>query len=1373
MLNNKFFRRFRFRRSPQALSLLLTLVILLGCAAVWALNPAFRSKTAGVENEPAQEFEQDPEKKLDWFYFQRTYPSGTIPNNARLNAWNRRPASVQGPQALGWTPLGPAPTTSDIPQWGLTSGRINAIAVSPADPNLILVGASTGGLWRSTDGGTTFVPVSDSQVDLAVASIAFAASTPTIVYAGMGDRGSSYLGTGVLKSTDSGQTWTRVSDNTLPAPGRISTIAVNPADPNQVYVAQYVAQDGAFTTAAGFYRSTNGGVTWTRTLSGLARDLALRPNVPGTIYLAMQRTDENGLPAGVFRSTDSGATWLNVYPSPYTTTSNIKVGVTPANDAMVYVYIGGSNAGGLETRVEVSTNSGANFTNRGNTGLDTGQFTYNNYLAVSPANANTIYVGTRDVYKSTDGGVSYANLNNNFDATGVNGCADPSGCYHPAQSNAHPDQHCLAFAPGNANTLFIGNDGGLYRSTDGGTNFANVNAALSLTQFVGYALHPTDALRSYGGMQDNGSQKRLNANTPGGWREFTSGDGGRTVINPLDPTVVFSTYIFGSITRWQNNAEMRDFPDVGTNATFGEPANGARIAFYPPFTGNKVNSTLYFGTWRLFVSTNLGDTWTAPGGMTDLTAGDPDVLSAIGVARSNPNVIYTGSRQGSAMVSTNGGANWTNITAGLPTRSITGITVSPTFPSQAYLTVSGYGTGHIFLTNNSGGNWTDISNNLPDIPTNALLIDPLTASTLYAGTDIGVFRSTNGGTAWNTFNNGLPPVVVSNFDAQASGRIQLASYGRGAYELVNTLPDCPAVTGLAPTTGAVGSQVVITGTNLTGVTTVRFGGNINAVNPTVTDTQITAIVPAGAQSGAITLIKAGCPDALSANFTVNGTCPNITITGTLPNGTVGTAYPASTLTAAGDGPAYTFTVSVGALPPGLQLQAATATTATVSGTPTTPGAFNFSIRARDNASNCVRDQAYTVNIASVGLQFFPLPQPVRLLETRAGFTGCTMPGVPINANGTLTLPARTTCAGIPAAAAAVTGNITVVPSGPGFLTLFPSSATQPTVANSNFQTNEITNNVFTVGLGTGDGAFKIFSSATTHVIVDVTGYYAPPNTGGLYFHPLATPVRLLETRLGFTGCIAPGTPLVGTGNPNADPNLDLSLQGRSPVAAPCNSIPATAQVLVGNATSVLPNGGGYLTIYPSGGTRPTVASSNYAGVDVINGPFAVKLGTDGKFKIYTFATTNLVVDILGYHSTDATDANGAGLLFNPLPSPVRLLETRAGFNGCTMTGAPIVGNLANATHTQMAANFCGLPAAAQAVVGNVSVVNTTGAGFLTLFPANLTTAPLVATSNYPAPATFGYNRHFFVGLSPADGKFKVLTQFTTDLILDASGYFAP
>ncbi len=509
-------------------------------------------------------------------------------------------------------------------------------------------------------------------------------------------------------------------------------------------------------------------------------------------------------------------------------------------------------------------------------------------------------------------------------------------------------------------------------------------------------------------------------------------------------------------------------------------------------------------------------------------------------------------------------------------------------------------------------------------------------------------------------------------------------------------------------------------------------------------------------------------------FTVMQTaCAPITISPmTLADGIVGAPYQQN-LAAGGGTMPYTFGVTAGTLPNGLTLSSA----GLLSGTPTTAGTSVLTIRATD-ANNCTGERQYTlmINSQNNGLQFFPLPQPVRLLETRAGLTGCTTPGAIINAGGTFTLPARTACAGIPAEAQAVTGNVTVVPSGGGYLTLFPSSAAQPTVANSNFGPGEVTNNVFTVGLGAGDGAFKIFATATTHVIVDVTGYYAPPAAGGLYFHPLATPVRLLETRAGLNGCIAPGAPLIGTGDPNANPNQDFVIQGRSPVTAPCNSIPASAQMLVGNATSVVPDSGGYLTIYPSGGARPLIASSNYVGSDVINGPFSVKLGVDGKFKIYTLRTTHLVIDILGYYSEEAVDANGAGLLFNPLPAPVRLLETRPGgppLTGCTRTNAPIQGNLNAATHTQQARDFCGLPATTQALVGNVSVVNTVGAGFLTLFPGDLTSAPLVATSNYPTPAAAGYNRHYFVGLSPSDGTFKVLTQFTTELIVDVSGYFAP
>jgi hypothetical protein len=257
--------------------------------------------------------------------------------------------------------------------------------------------------------------------------------------------------------------------------------------------------------------------------------------------------------------------------------------------------------------------------------------------------------------------------------------------------------------------------------------------------------------------------------------------------------------------------------------------------FYPPIVGNGTDAKLYLGTWRLFICTDCDNTskfypgntptWTAPGGPQDLTAGGSDVLSAIGVAKSNNNVIYTGSRQGQVRVSTNGGSTWTNINGVVPNRVITSITVSPIDPNLVYLTVSGYASGHIFRTTNGGSNWFDISNNLPNIPTNAFLIDPLTPTTLYAGTDIGVFRSTDNGANWVAFNNGLPPAAVMAFSAQSSGLIQLATYGRSAYELTPTA--LPTVQFASPTlnvnegAGSLTIEVTRTG-DTAGACTVNY-----------------------------------------------------------------------------------------------------------------------------------------------------------------------------------------------------------------------------------------------------------------------------------------------------------------------------------------------------------------------------------------------------------------------------------------------------------------------------------------------------------------------------------------------------------------------
>ncbi|HXG82794.1 MAG TPA: FG-GAP-like repeat-containing protein [Pyrinomonadaceae bacterium] len=725
-----------------------------------------------------EESEENAEKRQDWFDFQRTYPFNEIPVDARKKAWEKRPKDAKGTNGLevsAWQPIGPLSTNSYFPNnWGLTSGRVNAVAVSPSNPQLILIGAATGGIWRSVDGGANFAPTSDNQVDLAVGSIAFAPGNPSIVYAGMGDKaGTSYLGTGVLKSTDGGQTWTRVSGSTLPAPGSITKIEVDAADPNRVYVAQYASRSGASIFSSGFYISNDGGVTWTRTMTGLTRDLIVHPSQPNTLYLAMTRVDPStspfGATGGVFKSTDAGRTWTRIYTSPFSTTSNIKIAATPAAAQNLYVLVGS----GSTVRVETSTDEGANWTNRASA-FDTGQFSYNCYLFVHPTNPNTIYVGTRDLWRSVDGGATYGNVTNNFSV---------SGSYSPRVSKSHPDQHHFYISPTDPNLVYIANDGGLWRSTDGLNTLQSLNATLNLTMFTSLATHPTDASRTYGGTQDNGTQKRTGAQS---WTEFSTGDGGQTVIDPVDPSIVYTTYVYNDVHRYNSNGDSYG-GKIGSNTTFATD----RSAFYPPFVGNGVDSTLYFGTYRLYASSNRGGAWLAPSGDNDLTNGGSDTLSAIGVGRSNANILYTGSAQGKVMVSKDAGLTWTSANANLPVRFIKSIKVSLTDSNTAYLTVSGYNSGHIFKTVNAGTTWTDISGNLPNIPTNTLLIDPLNANTLYVGTDIGIFRSTTDGGTWESFNAGLPPAIITALTFQPStGLMQAASYGRGAYEV--TISSAPS-----------------------------------------------------------------------------------------------------------------------------------------------------------------------------------------------------------------------------------------------------------------------------------------------------------------------------------------------------------------------------------------------------------------------------------------------------------------------------------------------------------------------------------------------------------------------------------------------------
>src|ERR1700752_233548 len=717
-----------------------------------------RRKTIEKSKIPTQgEDEDDFQKARDWFLYQRAYPFDSIPTGARERAWKSsrliRATTISAPSTSpSWQPLGPLPFISGT---NIYTGHIQVIKVSPVNSNLVLVGSVAGGIWRSTDGGDTFVPVSDDQVDLEVGSIDFSPSNPQIVYAAMGGTTyGSFLGTGVLKSTDAGLTWHRASNSTLPTPGASSKILVDPADSNRVYLAQY---SGSM-FSSGFWISTDGGVNWRNTLPGLTVDHALHPANPQTLYLSMALVGKSGNPKpGLYRSTDKGETWTFLFSGPFDVDNfpTFRIGLAPANSQIAYLFGAGTIAGVHGYRIFASSDGGTTWTDRNAAGLQ--QYAAD-YITVDPINSDTVFIGQFDVIKSTNGGSVWSAL-------------------LPGQ--IHVDQHCFAFTSSTGNSFLAGGDGGLYRTNDGGASFQALNDTLSLAQFYGLTLHPFDPLATYGGTQDNGTAKRVPESL--NWRVFAGGDGGPTVVDPIDPRIVFVIFQNGGIWRLRNNGDSFDAV-AATTDTFGEATNH-RIAFIPPFTGNGLNSKLYFGTWRLFVSTNLENTWTAPAGNMDLTKGANDVLSVVSVAPSDLNTIYTGSAQGRSMVSTDGCTSWTDITPGLPNRFITSIKIDRLNSSVAYLSVSGYGSPHIFKTTTKGASWVNISSNLPDIPTGALLIDPTNSGIVYAGTDIGVFRSTTGGTQWDNFNNGMPPVPVFGMAARPGGLIRLVTHGRGAFEL--------------------------------------------------------------------------------------------------------------------------------------------------------------------------------------------------------------------------------------------------------------------------------------------------------------------------------------------------------------------------------------------------------------------------------------------------------------------------------------------------------------------------------------------------------------------------------------------------------------
>ncbi len=717
---------------------------------------------------------QEIAERANFFVEQRAYPLKTLPENARIAAFNqtltmRRPLQVQ---AATWSLVGPAPMKNSY-MGGVqvdVSGRVTALAPHPTDGNTIYLGAAQGGVWKTTDGGANWTPLTDNQASLAIGALAVAPGNGNIVYAGTGEPNGgldNYYGAGILKSVDGGATWNRLGATEFGGAG-ISAIVVHPTDPDTVYVASsaFLGHQGVVLSKVGIYRSTDGGANWTFLVgcpSCHASDLVMAANNPQILYASFV-----GL--GIYKSSDGGNNWVKLTNGlPGGNFGRIELGIGVNNPNQLYagfhITIQGQYDG---PALYYSNDGGASWTQFDTPypNYCTRQCWYDNVIGVDPANANTVYVGGSAAYnfqaspatirqvvvKNTSGGSG----NTWYDLTPNSG----------ASTSLHPDMHALVFAADGA--IWVGNDGGVWRSADGGASWQNKNTNLATLQFTGIAVHPTNSNVVWGGMQDN--NKAIYSGSGVTWNARDAGDGGLALIDPFDNTVFYGSRFGISFQRNNQSGAEPGAPAFGTD--WPVKTNGInprdKALFYAPFAADPSTAgVLYYGTNRIYRTTDRGDNWTAISG--DLTTGQSQLsaISTIAVAPSAAGTVYVGTGDGKAWVTTDAGTgnNFTDVSAGLPGRYVTDFAVDSANDQIAYVTISGFNTntpgtsGHIFKTVNRGGSWSNISGNLPDIPASTVALD---GSDLYVGTDTGVYVSTDGGVTWSPFGSGLPNVAVAD-----------------------------------------------------------------------------------------------------------------------------------------------------------------------------------------------------------------------------------------------------------------------------------------------------------------------------------------------------------------------------------------------------------------------------------------------------------------------------------------------------------------------------------------------------------------------------------------------------------------------------------
>lgn len=732
----------------------------------------FKKTNAGPATEPEEQEEAGEQSEKaggalwpsEWYYAVRNYPDFKPGVQAYTRALEQaRGIGVTAARPRGSFPGFGAPWLVQGP--ANIGARVNTIKVHPTNPDIVYIGYSAGGVWKTTDGGLTWNPIFDDQTFLAIGDIELDPLDPETVYVGTGDpniSGYPFIGDGIWKSTDGGQTWSHLG---LTAQRIVSRIIIHPTNPDIIYAAT-MGLPFERNSARGLYKTVDGGDTWQQILyigneTGII-DLEMAPNNPNVLYAAAwdrirnnQESVASGNNARVWKSADGGANWTMMGGGlPQNNKSRIGLAIDAQNgNRLLAMY---ANDTLTFHGIYVSDNGGQSWSPNSLIGLNPGfqsNFAwYFGKIFINPYNAQDWWALGVTTYRSIDGGQSW------FQAVGWG-------------QDVHVDHHDMAFL--GPNSFLIATDGGLYRSDDDGNNWYKFEN-IPTTQFYRVAHNPHLPDFYYGGAQDNGTLGGTDTEMEA-WFRIYGGDGFQAVFHPQDPNIFYC--------EWQNGGIVGTL-DGGwfESATAGIEPSDRRHWDMQYILSQHDPNIFYTGTYRVYAGYGHLPQWTPISD--DLTDGNIfggrfHTISTLHESPINPEILYVGTTDGNVWRGNPLSQVWTNITAGLPNRYVSSVKASPTYANRVYVSHSGYRDNDfsplLYRSDDQGATWTPIGGDLPALAINDIQVLPgHQDSVLFVATDGGVWGTLDGGQHWERLGTGMPYVAVYDLDINPAEKMLIA-----------------------------------------------------------------------------------------------------------------------------------------------------------------------------------------------------------------------------------------------------------------------------------------------------------------------------------------------------------------------------------------------------------------------------------------------------------------------------------------------------------------------------------------------------------------------------------------------------------------------